>query len=154
MQGLLTRLLFCNRLSHKCSTDFSAWCFIETTVNSMAAITLGMSMKFLTSSVIKASLKQKPTVSWSKKASDLIENVCQSAECEVARVENGIFCLQLCDGISCHGMLWQILWTAMFKDLIVKIGNIRNMSREQLISIEKDGGMYFGVKTYSLLTIG
>lgn len=67
-------------------------------------------------------MKQNPPC-LEAKASHLIENVCQSAECEVAQVENGIFWLQLCDGISCHGMLWQILWTAMFKDSIVKTEN-------------------------------
>lgn len=37
------------------------------------------------------------------------------------------FWLQLCDGISFHGMLWQIVLTAMFKDSIVKIKKLRNM---------------------------
>lgn len=39
---------------------------------------------------LKASLKQKSARRVKAKASDLIENVCQSAEFEVAQVENGI----------------------------------------------------------------
>lgn len=47
-------------------------------------------MKFLTSLAIKGTLETKPTC-LEANASDLIENVYQSAECEITQVKNGIF---------------------------------------------------------------
>lgn len=59
-------------------------------VISLTAITLEMSMKFPTSLAIKGTLETKLTC-LEAKASDLIENVYQSAEFEITQVENGIF---------------------------------------------------------------
>lgn len=121
MHQLLTRLLFCHCRFHKCSTHFSAWSFSVTMhVSSMTVITLGMSMKFLTSLAIKAILETKPTMSRSKSFRFNWERlpVCWVWNSSSRKWD---FWLELCDGISCHGMLWQLLWTAMFKDSIVKI---------------------------------
>lgn len=49
-----------------------------------------MSMKFWTILAIKGTLETKPTC-LEAKASDLMQNVYQSAECEITQVENGIF---------------------------------------------------------------
>ncbi len=143
---LLTRLLFCQSHSHKSVTHFSAWCFGETTVNLMTVITLGMSMKFLNSLALKGILETKPTMSWSKSFRFNWEclQICWVWSSSSRKWD---FCLQLCDGISCHGMLWEILWAAMFKDSIVRIENIRNLSRRQLISIVNNFKMYCSVKT-------
>lgn len=132
--------LFCHCHSPKWFTYFSDWSFSAIVpANSMTVIALGMSMKCLTSLAIKCIFETKPTMSWSKSF---------RFNCWICWVWSSYrrkcdFWLQLCDGISCHGMLGQILWTAMFIHLIVKIEKkMRNMGREQFISIVKDVKIY------------
>lgn len=86
-------------------------------------------------------MKQTPSC-LEAKASDLIENVCQSAECEIAQVENGIFgCVYVMElaAMGCYDKFSELPCS---KIQLSKWEKMRNMGWEQFISIVKDAKRY------------